>query len=367
MNAKTVGILGLVVVAAALFIWMSQNDVETNQAGEVLLSGLAQELDDVSELALANAAGDTVTIEQTNGQWTVREKSRFYANSKMVGNLLVAAADATVSEAKTSNPELYDQIGVQDLSQDDSRAVKLSITAPSKTYELLIGNQSGRFGGSTFVRRAGEAESFLVTPMLSAEVNVPLWLQTSVLDIDAADVQSVQIQATNGEVVTISKSARGDAFVLDGMPEGRALSDVPVRGLGRGLTGLTFQNVTRAVAFPVNAYQRMSAVYTLFNGVVIEVILFYTEPVDSDDGPTKEPQYWLSIGSRFDAAIATEFTPQPSDENAQPFVLTDADLADRQQEADDIKNRNGPWVYEITGARFDSINRTQESLLIAVE
>lgn len=371
MKPVHVAALALVALVAGMVIWFSgQSDAPVVAEDKALFTDLAVKLDDISQLKLSDAAGATVTIERKGKGWMVREASRYHADVGKVGELVVAVSEAVTQEQKTSNPEFYERLGVQDIANADSEAVLLSIQAGGQSYDVLIGNQSDRFGGSTFVRKPDSAASLLVSPSLRVSTDASSWQDKQVLDFPSEEIQSVVIEHGDSTTEIVKDSPTQTSFTLVGKTDDQKLQDTLVRGVGRGLAGLSFEDVRRGAAFAINDYQRKSVKYTLFSGVVVQVTLFYKLPeeeTEDSEGPPAKAEYWLNAGVRFDESIAQQFAPQPTatvdGTEPQTLTLTPADLADRQREADELNDKIRMWMYKITSARFDSINKTTEELI----
>ena len=377
--SHVIGLAALVLIFG-IAIWYNDKPAPDSQGAtdQRLFPELAQNLDSVRQLSARDAAGGVVTMERKDDHWTVSEKYNYRASTAKVSELILAASEAVQREQKTSDPQLYGRLGLRDLSDAESAAVQLSMSSPGQKYAVLVGSSSDRFGGSTFVRKPASEQSFLVSPALNVSTDIDSWLDTEIFNIESDDVQAVSVRADTGARTDIEKQAMFNSdFDLVDRPDGHALNDVVVRGLARGLTGLRFEDVKKSVAFAANDYKRLSVTYTLFSGVVIDVTLFYQEEAveqkEPNDGPPRQPQYWLASNARFDAVIAQKFVPQPdADSDGEPtsgmqVKLTSADLADRRKQVEHINQTRKRWVYKITQARFDSMNQSAASLSVAPE
>ncbi|MFK8029732.1 MAG: DUF4340 domain-containing protein [Gammaproteobacteria bacterium] len=369
MKPLHVVILALLAVGAGAAVWFSGLSNEpVEEAVQKLFPNLADNLDAVTQVVVSDAAGAKVTLDKKNSDWTVKEKKRYFAKRNQVAELVLAVSEARIVEQKTANPEYYERLGVRDIKEPDSNAVLLTLSSATDTFSVLLGNASGRMGGSTFVRKPDEATSLLVAPALSAITDADAWLDKAIVDIAADDVQSVKI-TSGGKVTEVSKEAIvGSDFKLVGRNDDE-LDQSAVSGLGGGLAGLTFERALPGAAFAVNDYERKTVTYTLFSGVVIDVTLFSREPseqTESSDKPPAPAQYWLNASARFDEDLAQSFVPQPSAvDGAEPkrFRLTAADMADRRAEVEQFNKTRRPWVYKMSAERYSSMNQTDLSLV----
>ncbi len=368
MKPVHVLILAVLVIGAGAAIWLgSGDDTDARPTDQKLFPDLAGKIDTVGSLTVSDAKGGKVTIERQDDGWIVKEKSKYAANTSKVGELLLNLADATLVEQKTSNPEFYARIGVNDVSNSDSSAVLLSVLTPGGKLNLLAGNSNDRFGGSTFVRKPESAPSYLVTPKLEASTDVNDWIDTRILDIAADDIQSVKVTGSDGEIAEISKAAMFDSeFDLVGREESQTLNAIAVRNLAGALAGLDFEDVKRGAAFAVNDYKRIKVTYTRFSGVVVDVTLFYRDDPADSDAEAAPQHYWLNAGARFDEALAQKFVPQPTaneTSGGEALSLTSADIADRRAEAERINKSKRRWMYKITSAQFNKMNQSKSTLV----
>ncbi len=375
MKPVQVLLLALLVGGAGAAVWFGLGgDTASLVIEEKLFPKLAGNLDSISRLTVSDAKGGKVTIEDKDGIWVVKEKSKYAANVSKVGELILSLADAKQVEQKTANPEFYSRLGLRDISDTESEAILLSLSTPDGDLNVLTGNASDRFGGSTFVRKPDSDTSFLVTPKLTTGTNVDDWIDPGLFDIAADEVQSVKVTNAGVQGAEISKSAMFDSeFDLVGRADDQVLNAVAVRNLAQALAGLNFENVIRDVAFAVNDYKRLNVTYTQFSGIIIDVTLFYRdEPQSGDeetDGPPRKIQYWLNAVARFDESLAQQFVPQPSssDEatNNEALTLTTADIADLRAEVEHINQTRKRWIYKISPTQFQRMNQSASTLINA--
>lgn len=379
MKPLHVTILALIALGAALALWLNDGAAPApTRTEQKLFPELASNLDSATQLTVSDAKGGKVTLERKDAGWRVIEQAKYYANSRTVGELLVALSDAAVLEEKTANPEFYERLGLREVSDSASNAVLVSLASPAQTFEVLLGNTSARFDGSTFVRKPGSEPSYLVSKKLQASTDSYDWLDRQVLDIASDEVQSVKITHGDDTLEILRDSVDSDFDLFDRQEE-QALNTTAVKALSRGLAGLSFEEVRKGAAFAVNDYQRKSLAYALFDGTQVLATVFYKEPEASEDsvddstdnedqssGPPAQPEYWLNVGVRFDEQAAQQFAPQPTatvnGEEPKTLILTPADLADRRARAEQINQKTRMWMYKITSARFDSFNQTVDSL-----
>jgi hypothetical protein len=251
-------IAALLAISGALYL-STQRNLPRDPHGLALLPALASELNTVSSLTVRKGAAAPITVHQQGGQWTVAERADYPADLPKLKKLLLALSDAKIREEKTSNPDSYAIIGVEDLSQPGATGTQIELTAQNGKLAVIAGKSAGE---GTFVRRAGEKTSYIVEPGISAEAEPRYWIDTRLLDIPTDKIQSIESKPASGAAYSVhrvpasppkpadnksggpstaasaanpstaktppaepSPAPAADKFVLDGVPSGRQAAD----------------------------------------------------------------------------------------------------------------------------------------------
>lgn len=345
MSRKTFSLLALALAAvlAAIFLLLpaSTTDDGIGTARE-LLPGLAARVNDVDRIT-AVGAGDTVlaTLTRDDEAWTVTELAGYPADLDTVRAVLAGLAQAEVIEQKTSNPDYYARLGVEDLSLEDAKGVRLDLAAGEQGWSLIVGKEAANRGGF-YLREAQTATSVLA----DFDENIPQdaagWVNTRVIDIMAGEVAEVQIIHPDGETVTARKvSADETDFTLLEMPEGRELvSAWSINSLGSALSTLSFETVKRLESEDVLDWGQAVKIQTvLFSGLTVDA-----QVLDTEEG----------FLVRLDASAP--FMEAAGEENPQ-----------LQSTVDEINQRVSGWVYQIPAFKAEALTKRLEDLLREVE
>ncbi len=164
----------------------------------------------------------TVTLQRDDGQWTVTERDGYPADLDTLRELISALARARIVEEKTSNPALYDRLGVN-APDAGGNGTQIELSGADVSRVVILGDVARRT--LRYARVDDDPTSYLI----SANPRVPSspsdWLDTKLIDIAADDVRRVQIAHADGETVIVEKSSpeQSDVTVV-GVPEGRELS-----------------------------------------------------------------------------------------------------------------------------------------------
>ena len=282
MNAKTLyALIAAAAIALAAAIWINTANQPTNEESErtdsaanrSLLPGLSDQLNDIDAITLTGAGGKVLTtLKRSADGWRIGEKSNYLADLAKLREFLLKLADATLIEAKTSNPKRYVDLGVDDIADKDAKGILVTLGGLKQPVKLIIGLYNGAGGGGTFVRRDGEAQSWLAKGNLLVEKDPAGWLKHDLVDIDSARIKEVVLTGLDGKILRVNKDQSADnSFKVADVPKGRELaSDFVANSLGSGLSNLRADDVAAAkdAPAPEKVYK---AHYLGFGGLVVDV------------------------------------------------------------------------------------------------
>ncbi|HEY6941621.1 DUF4340 domain-containing protein [Dokdonella sp.] len=392
MNQKTLiglGVVALVAIAAAVALNHS-NRPQSGQAeaSAYLVPELRDHVNDVAKVVVTGAASTVVaTLERGANGWTLAEKGGYAADTGKLRAFLLKLADARRVEQKTSNKDKYALLGVEDVSTKDAKGLQVELDGLAKPLVLVVGSSDPR--GGTYVRVAGEPESWLVSASLTVDRNAADWLRKDLADIAATRIASVAITHPDGSTVSIAKNAEGDAnFVLAGVPKGReAGAEFTINGLASALAGLRFDDVLPAKdATPPE--QALKARYATFDGVVVDVTAWekdgkdYAQFVASLD--TAQADKGIAAAqakakAEYDAAAAAAEAAKKDGKTdaavppAKPASVEDpakdreTRLAALNKDVADLNARFSGWTYVVPAYKYANINKSMSDLLKPLE
>jgi hypothetical protein len=372
MNTKTLAALATVAVLAVLAaFWAASGRAPDSGAArttDALIPALDDAVNDVTRVTLVKAGEQPVaTLTRTEAGWGVAQKDGYPANIGKVRELLLGLADARLLEKKTSKPELYERIGVQDLSSKGATGIQVTLEGLAQSASMIIGNSDAQ--GDTYVRRVGEAQSWLASGDLSPAPETADWLDPTVLDIPADRVQSVVIRHPNGETLEVTKDSRDQAnFTVVNVPEGRKLKSEGVANtLGDVLASLGLDDVTPVAKLDPAAHPGTTLELRTFDGMTIAAKAF-----ELDDaryvhfGVSADPDQALhEADSAKPAPDAPPEDAAKSDAAASPE--DEPDFEATREEAERLNARLDPWVFSIPQYRYDSLTMHVDELLKPLE
>jgi hypothetical protein len=369
----TLSIIALVAVVAGVWLAGRQGSSASGTQAQLLYPELKTQLDSVNAIHIYKA-GDARSVEllRKDGSWTVGERDGYPADGAKVRKLLIDIADAKLQEEKTSDPQQYATLGVEDTSSATASSVRIELVGPPKPANLIVGKQ-GTGARAHYVRRAGEPQSWLINTTVDTSSAPDAWLRKEIIDVAADRMQSATVTMKGAKSYTAAKAARADAnFNVDGLPKGKALSSASVaNSFSMALAGLTLADVRAASAFDATAAAGHTTFKT-FDGLVVDA-----------DGWVQDQKHYLALRSSFDPAQAERFKvatttpeqskpgqpkpeqpkdakqelPQPEPEPAKP------DAPDVAEEASKAAAKLSGWVYEIPDYKYESIFKPLEQML----
>jgi len=245
-------------VAISLTTYASQNRwSQAKVTGAALFPGLSAQASRISRLELKQ--GDkAVNLARDKESWTLADKGGYPAKPEAVRTLLVKLAGAELVESKTRNKDRYALLELEDPSGKDtkSRLLRLLDDKGGVIAEAIIGKKRfDAFGGSkggTYVRKPGDAQTWLSNAELDVPVGVRDWVQPVVLDLPAPKTSAVTIEIPGEEPLKIARDA-ADAtkYALVGLPEGKKLKeDAGIDAIVRAVGNIDLEDVRKSGAAP---------------------------------------------------------------------------------------------------------------------
>lgn len=388
MNQKTLiglAIAALVAIVAAIAINRA-NTPRSESDGErssYLAPALRDHVNDVSKVVVTGAENKTLaTLERGANGWSLVEKGGYMVDTGKLREFLLKLADATLVEQKTANKDKYATLGVDDVSVKDAKGLQVELDGLAQPLKLIVGVAGPR--GGTFVRRVGDAQSWLASATLNVEKNAADWLKKDLVDIAANRIESVTITHPDGKRVRVTKDAEGDAnFKLADIPKRREAGlEYSANGLASMLAGLRFDDVVPAkeAAPDDNA---LKASYATFDGLMVDVTAWekdakdyaqFTASLDATQADKGIAAQQAKANSEFETATAAAAKDsKPADKPIKPLAVSavvkdhENRLAALNKEVADLNARVNGWTYVLPAYKYATINKSIDDLLRPLE
>jgi len=298
----------------------------------------------VASIRVQRASGGYV-VRRVGDAWTLQDKGDFPVQIDQVRKTINAIADATTVEAKTKDPARHVKLGVEDFDALDSKSVLVTLADKDgkELAQLVLGKEAEASGmqASTqrYVRKGGDAQSWLVSLKLDLPEKPTDWLAKEVLKVPQDRVRAIEIRQPDGETLLVDRSSKETKdFTLHGVPEGQeATYPTVANSLATGLEYVNLEDVSPASDVDFSAGTGPIARFTTFDGLVVTVT------TKDQDGKS-----YASFAASYEApATLSESTPEtPAEGLAPPSAMKSADEV--RKEVDALNGRLSKWAYVIS-------------------
>ena len=319
-------VLAALAVISAVIAYNAKRAPTQTQAAGPIFPELADRANDVTAVSIASGV-DTIELVNQNGVWAVASKDHYPADFDQIKKLIVDLSNLQIIEEKTSNPELYDRIGVVDPTSGVSAStlVTLEDSSGDAVASLILGLREGQGADARwFVRESAQAQSYLVEGSLDVGSTTLDWLDRDVLRLDQDRVRSVSIVHADGERVSVARESADDLrFEFDDAIAGAAAAGGG-NAIGFAFTSLDLEDVVRADALSPIAPEANIEVRT-FDGLVLRA------GIRAEEGRT-----WLTLHA-----------------TAIPFEGGESPTA----EAESFNARLGGWAFAIADHQAQNLTK----------
>jgi Domain of unknown function (DUF4340) len=182
--------------------------------GEKLVPTLADTIRQVTGIEIRQGE-ETVALERAqDGTWSLKSRGGYPVDVTKVRTLLVGLGQAELVEPKTSKPDRYAALELEDPAQKGakSRLLRLMGADGKAISEVVLGKRrSAGFGPGqtigTYVRRPGNPQTWLSNVELDAPMAAKDWVKTSVLALDTTKINGVSIEVPGEQALRIERPA----------------------------------------------------------------------------------------------------------------------------------------------------------------
>ena len=247
---------------------------KTVEAGQPMFPGLTPKLKDAARVEIARQ-NKVTAIALKDGRWGLVDRGGYPVQDSKMHQMLTALTELRLTEARTTDPEKYARLGVEDPAKADATGSLLRVldAAGKPIVELIVGHGRQRTQGKVeeelYVRRPTEAQSWLAEGALHADHDPAQWFDRDIANIEHGRIASVTI--THGDKKLVF-GREGDKLVLKDPAEHPKLEDYKLEDIGRAFELLTFQDV-RPASDPIGATVG-TAVFTPSDGLILTATVF---------------------------------------------------------------------------------------------
>jgi hypothetical protein len=180
--------------------------------GERLMPTLADSIGQVAEVTILQG-DETVVLQRSGGTWSLKSRGGYPVDVAKVRTLLVGLGQAELIESKTSRPDKYALLELEDPAGKGakSRLVKVTDAKGNTIAEAVLGKKrlegygTGKMGG-TYVRKPGNPQTWLANVELDAPVATKDWVKTAVLALDSAKINRISIEIPGEQALKVERA-----------------------------------------------------------------------------------------------------------------------------------------------------------------
>jgi hypothetical protein len=341
----------IIIIAAA--ISTSNRAPQTVVENPPLLPDLRNRINDISQIII-ESPDNAVHITKLDDAWGVMQSDNYPARFDKVKKLVLDIAGLNIISEKTSNPDLFRELGVEDPSAENAASKMLTLLDGSgnELSRLIIGNTRPRDG--LYLRKAGTNDTYLVDGNPEVTADPGDWVESDLLDIANERVMETTIEHPDGEIITLSREQGSEDFTLAEIPEGRkARSGYFTNQPATFLADLTIENAKSRENFTFPEPQVITTIRT-YDGLVANI---NSAKIDNVNHAIME----FSVDeSRLTTASADEEETVVIGE--QPEQQPDV-----RQEAEELNNKVDNWVFIIPQSKYLLLTKRIDELTDAIE
>lgn len=355
----------IVLVAATIVVGVGAAVVSTKGrakersevATDKVFPDLAGKINAVEQLAVRKGDKE-FTFKKGEAGWEVADKGGYPAKAEKIVEIVRTLSQIRVLEPKTSKPENYAKIGVE----DPGSSKPSSPDAPASSSTLLtlkdgkgdtiaaviVGSTRWDSKPSTYLRRSGEAQSWLADGRIDVPESFTGWVDAQLPNVPRSRMKSAELTFPDGSKTRVSREDKDAKFTVHDIPPGEELMyDTAGDTVGAALDYMAFEDVAPAgQVFPPPAGDDSvkpgpKGEFLTFDGLRVHV-----ETVD------KGGKLWAHILASFEETPMVEGQPAPE---KKPEEV--------QKEVTDFNEKTAKWAFQLPDYKATTLRTTVGSLL----
>lgn len=269
---------GAVAVAVLVSLGRGAGDADP-QTGQLVLPELRQRAGEIARVTLVHGEAKTTLLRQGD-KWLVEEKGNYPADAARLSQALQGLAELRYVEAKTRKPDFYARLEVEDAGRKDAKSTLVTVSDDKGDLlgEIIAGKRRvDQLGGGTdgiYVRKPGDAQSWLARGTLDLATDASGWLDRNIVDLPRDKVKEVVLTQPDGSKLDLAHDKPEDKLALKDAPADTTLkSDTALVEPTTALASLTLSDVRPAAEMPFAAEGVSRAEITSFDGLTVKLAL----------------------------------------------------------------------------------------------
>jgi hypothetical protein len=339
-NLIVLGSCALLSVAlAAVTLTVRARETAAHFTPGEFLSGFATKVKDAARIHIVSHDGTfDVTYSQAKG-WVLPARGNYPANFEQVRHTLIDLATLETVEPKTARADWLSYVGLETPPKGNGTAITVSDKNDRVLASIIIGNTgdltNAQGATGVFVRHPGDNQSYLARAVYPFHPNLQDWLETGVMMVDAARLNTVTVTPLSGAAFTVKRDHPSDQqYKLDGAapPKGMQANTAMVNMVPTLITDFAFVDVQPAAQLDFSKPVRLVA--HTFDGQNIHI-----------DAVTVKDAVWVRVSAEADKGTPTM----------------------QRQEAGMLNARAAQWAYKLSADKGRLLAMTRDNLLSKAE
>lgn len=340
-NLIILGALAAVSVAAAgVMLSIRAEEGRARFTPGEFLPGFAAHVKEATRIHMVSRDGSfDVDYDPVKGIWVLPARGNYPADFERVRQTLIGLAAMQTVEPKTARADWLNYIGLDTPPKGSGTAITVTDKAGKTLASLIAGNaaelENAQGATGLFVRRPGDNQSYLARAVFPLRGDVADWLETGVMSIDAARLNSVTITPLKGTPFTIARpNTSSREYRLEGppAPKGRAVNPALVNLVPQMITGFAFVDVQPASKLDFSKSVHLAAHTFDMQNIRIDAV-------------TADNAVWARVSAQ----------PDPGTPTMQ------------RQEAAMINARGADWAYKLSPDKGRLLMMTRDDLMTQAE
>ena len=278
MQRRTLLLLGgaaVAVLGSALVLTPPPAERRDMAAGGLAFPDLAERLQRAARIEIRKSDA-TLLLAREGEVWVLPGKGGYPVRPEKLREMLVGLTELRLAEPRTSDPEQYGRLGVDDPGRPGSTALLLRILddGGSPLAELLLGRRRVRTQGnvpeSIYVRRPGEAQAWLAEGRLAADADPQLWLDRDIANLPEDRVRRVAIRREEEPELVLAREGAAATLRVEQPAGAPAADEAALDEVARAFEMLTFLDVKPAAEAPGEAIGESR--FELSDGLAVTVL-----------------------------------------------------------------------------------------------
>ncbi|MEP6831618.1 MAG: DUF4340 domain-containing protein [Rhizomicrobium sp.] len=340
-NLIVLGALAVISVALAglMLTFRAQEGRARFTPGE-FLPGFAAHVKEATHIHVVSRDGTfDVDYLSAKGSWVLPARGNYPADFERVRQTLIGLAALEAVEPKTARADWLAYIGLDAPPKGSGTAITVTDKADKILAALIIGNaaelENAQGVTGVFVRHPGDNQSYLARAVFTLRGNVADWLETGVMSIEAARLNTVTITPTSGAPFTLARANPSDReYKLQGPPppKGFAVNPAMLNLIPQLITGFAFVDVQPASQIDFSKAVHLTAHTFDMQNIRMDAIVV-------------KDTVWVRVSAQ----------PDPGTPTMQ------------RQEAGIINARAAEWAYKLSPNKGQLLMTTRDALMTKAE